>query len=455
MDGYTDQTFKSSSFPTESLSPPGQSVSRFRDECVRIKMKYFNREYAKIFVAFIGVMLVNMMQNNFWQQIVENEFGSHHRFLLAFTAGIFSVLSGVLSCIYPAQNVLGISIFLTSVVYMVNLLCKGWLDQHFFMHLLRNMMFVTALPPFHGIWASLIQLHKSSVLHVPIVLFSIYQINSDFPIGIISFLGYSYTLGTVSFVWCAVWVYMIFRPNIVPSYTMINSCTAPTLSDIPWKSMFTSMPVVAILIAVICEAFNLAFPYIWTLISSEPETFFRFSSYRMMNTFIIFVTMIFTIIVLEFYPKIRSTSTINIRKFWSCAYFLMQAIFYYVCAFTKETWIDDLFFIVYDMVEVLYAFGFIVNHLDIAPRYASILCGVITAVYYIFDGCVTNFFIAVKDYLKDHNDFLVCILVVIILVNITAVIFYFIFASAEVQPWAKTHDEETQQESDDVAVLVN
>uniref|UniRef100_A0A2S2RBY6 Uncharacterized protein n=1 Tax=Sipha flava TaxID=143950 RepID=A0A2S2RBY6_9HEMI len=195
MDGYTDQTFKSSSFPTESLSPPGQSVSRFRDECVRIKMKYFNREYAKIFVAFIGVMLVNMMQNNFWQQIVENEFGSHHRFLLAFTAGIFSVLSGVLSCIYPAQNVLGISIFLTSVVYMVNLLCKGWLDQHFFMHLLRNMMFVTALPPFHGIWASLIQLHKSSVLHVPIVLFSIYQINSDFPIGIISFLGYSYTLG--------------------------------------------------------------------------------------------------------------------------------------------------------------------------------------------------------------------------------------------------------------------
>lgn len=57
MDGYADQTFKNSSFPTESLSPPGESVSRFRNGLIRIKMTYFNIEYAKVFVAFIGKSL--------------------------------------------------------------------------------------------------------------------------------------------------------------------------------------------------------------------------------------------------------------------------------------------------------------------------------------------------------------------------------------------------------------
>lgn len=70
MDNHADQSFKSSSFPTESLSPSGESVSRFRDGCTRIKMIYFNKEYAKVFVAFIGksqyIKVTKIFQSHMW-----------------------------------------------------------------------------------------------------------------------------------------------------------------------------------------------------------------------------------------------------------------------------------------------------------------------------------------------------------------------------------------------------
>lgn len=85
--------------------------------------------------------------------------------------------------------------------------------------------------------------------------------------------------------------------------------------------------------------------------------------------------------------------------------------------------------------------GFNVNHLDLAPRYASILMGMSNGVGTIA-GIVCP--VVVKELTKDgtakewENVFLISSII-----HMAGVVFYAIFASGDLQPWAEPPTEET------------
>lgn len=108
--------------------------------------------------------------------------------------------------------------------------------------------------------------------------------------------------------------------------------------------------------------------------------------------------------------------------------------------------------------------GFNVNHLDIAPRYASILMGLSNGIGTIAGiicsivvdlilgeaasktACLTKKMITFKFYFKQMRieDF-TKIFNIGALVHLTGITFYYIFASGEPQPWAEPSDEQQSQ----------
>ena len=93
--------------------------------------------------------------------------------------------------------------------------------------------------------------------------------------------------------------------------------------------------------------------------------------------------------------------------------------------------------------------GFNVNHLDIAPRYASILMGISNGVG-TFSGMICP--ITTEQITKDHSteelifDEWGRVFLIASSIHFIGVIFYAIFASGEQQEWAIEKDEDTSLE---------
>ena len=75
-------------------------------------------------------------------------------------------------------------------------------------------------------------------------------------------------------------------------------------------------------------------------------------------------------------------STTNVRKIMNCGGFGLEAVFLLVVAYSKSPVVAIAFLTIAVGFSGFAISGFNVNHLDIAPRYASILMG-------ISNGCGT------------------------------------------------------------------
>ncbi|XP_054632520.1 vesicular glutamate transporter 3 isoform X3 [Dunckerocampus dactyliophorus] len=158
--------------------------------------------------------------------------------------------------------------------------------------------------------------------------------------------------------------------------------------------------------------------------------------------------MVMTIVVpiggqlADFLRSNKIMTTTNVRKLMNCGGFGMEATLLLVVGFSHTRAVAISFLVLAVGFSGFAISGFNVNHLDIAPRYASILMGISNGVGTL-SGMVCPLIVGAltihKTRLEWQNVF-----VIAAMVHYSGVIFYAIFASGEQQDWA--NPESTNEE---------
>lgn len=129
-------------------------------------------------------------------------------------------------------------------------------------------------------------------------------------------------------------------------------------------------------------------------------------------------------------------STTMVRKIFNCGGFGMEAFFFLVVAFSDDQLVSIMALTFGVACSGFAISGFNVNHLDIAPQYASILMGLSNGI-----GTMAGFILPpVVDYItSDHNkNNWKTVFLLAASVHFCGVTFYGTFASGELQPWAES-----------------
>lgn len=212
-------------------------------------------------------------------------------------------------------------------------------------------------------------------------------------------------------------------------------------SPLPWKKMLTSLPVLAIVVAHFAE--NWGF---YTLLTELPSFLSDVMDYDLYKAGTMaalpYVVMVVMVQVggqlADLIRKFDLLSTTNTRKFFTAGAFMSQALFMTIAAFTMTPGaaISCLSFAV-GLGGFAWA-GFAVNHLDLAPQYASVLMGISNTVATmpgIVSPSVTGS-IVTHGFASEWR--IVFSLAAVIYCG--GAIFYSLFASGNQQEWAAEPD---------------
>ncbi|KRZ05455.1 Vesicular glutamate transporter 3 [Trichinella zimbabwensis] len=155
----------------------------------------------------------------------------------------------------------------------------------------------------------------------------------------------------------------------------------------------------------------------------------------------------------DFLRSRRILSTTAVRKLFNCGGFGMEGLFLIICAYVKQS-SAAIFCLVMAVGFSGFAIsGFNVNHLDIAPRYASILMGMSNGLG-TFSGMICPI-VTEKLTKYYHENGWVTVLLTAGLIHFTGITFYAFFASGEQQPWSEPPDEEITCKATDMNMKTN
>ncbi|KAL1286050.1 putative vesicular glutamate transporter eat-4 [Trichinella pseudospiralis] len=150
------------------------------------------------------------------------------------------------------------------------------------------------------------------------------------------------------------------------------------LSEIPWKSIFTSAPVWAIIIATFTRCWMM-----FTLINDQLSYMTEALGLSMDTSAllaaiphgIMSITVIFSGQLADMLRNKNIFTTTTVRKLFHCSGFAFEALFLIGCAYSTNVIAAVTLMVIARIFSGLAVSGSNVNHLDIAPRYASILTG--------------------------------------------------------------------------------
>ncbi|KAL2310026.1 hypothetical protein Nmel_006263 [Mimus melanotis] len=163
--------------------------------------------------------------------------------------------------------------------------------------------------------------------------------------------------------------------------------------------------------------------------------------------------------IADFLRSRQIVSTTNVRKIMNCGGFGMEATLLLVVGYSHSKGVAISFLVLAVGFSGFAISGFNVNHLDIAPRYASILMGISNGVGTL-SGMVCPIIVGAMTKNKTREEWQYVFLIAA-LVHYGGVIFYGIFASGEKQPWADPeqtseekcgfiHEDELAEETGDI-----
>ncbi|XP_057302082.1 sialin-like [Hydractinia symbiolongicarpus] len=257
-----------------------------------------------------------------------------------------------------------------------------------------------------------------------------------------------YSFGLMAIIWSFFWFMLITdspkdQPKISPEeLEYIQSSLSDDKPDremvkTPWKDIFKSIPVWAIIVAHTTENWGW-----YTLLTQLPTYLKQVLNFSLKEAgFISALPYLAMVIVVQaggrfadFLRAHQIMRTTVVRKVFNSIGFFSQAAFLVVVGYTtsKEFAIVGL-----TLAVGLGGFtwsGFPVNHLDISPRYASILFGIsncIATLPGIFSPMMVGFITENETQEEWRVVFLISASVYMF-----GLIFYAIFASGEKQPWA-------------------
>ena len=277
-----------------------------------------------------------------------------------------------------------------------------------------------------------------------------------------------YFYGCAGVIWYMFWLWLAFEkpskhPAISPREQMyieqsINAGNAnvstknPTIMTTPWKKVFTSMPVWAIIVANFARSWTF-----YLLLITQPKYFKEVFGMGLTegSTLAALPHLVMTIIVpfggmlADWLRRKEYLSTTNVRKVFNCGGFGGEAIFLLVVGYTRNKAIAVVSLVIAVGCSGFAISGFNVNHLDIAPRYASILMGISNGV-----GTLSGMAcpITTEQITKDHSTTELIenewghVFLIASSIHFIGVIFYAIFASGEQQDWAVDKAEDDPME---------
>ncbi|XP_023802357.1 vesicular glutamate transporter 1-like, partial [Cyanistes caeruleus] len=152
----------------------------------------------------------------------------------------------------------------------------------------------------------------------------------------------------------------------------------PLLLATPWRHFFTSMPVYAIIVANFCRSWTF-----YLLLISQPAYFEEVFGFEISKVGLLSALphLVMTIVVpiggqiADFLRSRGLMSTTNVRKMMNCGGFGMEATLLLVVGYSHSRAVAISFLVLAVGFSGFAISGFNVNHLDIAPRYASVLMG--------------------------------------------------------------------------------
>jgi len=377
---------------------------------------------------------------------------------------------GFLASRFPANRLFGTAIFLSSCL---NLLIPAAtkLDPKavIVVRVIQGLVEGVTYPACHGIWrwwapplerSRLATLafcgsYGGAVLGMPV---------SGYLAQWIGWYAPFYFYGCAGIIWYTFWLWLSFEkpskhPSISPREQLYiekslgdSKAKAPTIMTTPWLKVFTSMPVWAIIVANFARSWTF-----YLLLITQPKYFKEAYGMNVAegSTLAALPHLIMTIIVplggqlADYLRRKEILSTTNVRKVFNCGGFGGEALFLLVVAYARHRLTAVIALIVAVGSSGFAISGFNVNHLDIAPRYASILMGISNGVG-TFAGMICP--ITTEQITKNpvsHDQLMVewqHVFLIASSIHFFGVIFYAIFASGELQDWAVDPPTEEKME---------
>ncbi|NXD15575.1 VGLU3 protein, partial [Nothocercus nigrocapillus] len=270
---------------------------------------------------------------------------------------------------------------------------------------------------------------------------------------LVQYIGWSsvfYVYGMFGIVWYVFWLLQAYEsPAVHPTITSEEriyietsigegaSLANASKFSTPWRRFFTSMPVYAIIVANFCRSWTF-----YLLLISQPAYFEEVFGFAISKVGLLSALphMVMTIIVpiggqlADFLRSRKILTTTTVRKIMNCGGFGMEATLLLVVGYSHTKGVAISFLVLAVGFSGFAISGFNVNHLDIAPRYASILMGISNGVGTL-SGMVCPLIVGAMTKHKTREEWQNVFLIAA-LVHYSGVIFYGIFASGEKQDWA-------------------
>ncbi|KAK6627087.1 hypothetical protein RUM44_009564 [Polyplax serrata] len=437
---------------------------------------YYPRRYVVAVMAFLGFCNVYAMRVNLSVAIVAmttnktviNENGTFIQpaefnwnsdvqgvVLSSFFYGyiLTQLPGGYLAAIYGGKRLFGVGIAVTSLLTILTpLFTKYSLYLLVTLRVLEGLFEGVTYPAMHAMWsrwAPPLERSKLATMSISGCYFGtvIALPASGFFADYLGWPSIFYFSGAIAYLWSILWfIYIKDKPQNDPRISedelcYIRStlrCQYPYMkvySPVPWKRIFLSYPIWAIVIAHFSE--NWGF---YTLLTELPTFMKDVFGYDLHKSGILislpYLAMgIFVLLSGYIADKLRSKgilSTVKVRKLFNCSGFILQTIFLLMAAHSTS----PLALVICLTAAVGFGgfawSGFGVNHLDVAPPFASILMG-ISNTFATLPGMISPL---VTGHLVQHRAKWQVVFYIASSIYLVGAVFYGIFASGEEQSWA-------------------
>ncbi|XP_059613523.1 vesicular glutamate transporter 1 [Phlebotomus argentipes] len=376
---------------------------------------------------------------------------------------VTQVPGGFLASKFPANKIFGTAIACSS---FLNLLVPGATMLHpgfiIIVRMLQGLVEGVTYPACHGIWRFWAPPLERSRLATMAFSGSYAGVVIGMPMsgilsGWISWQAAFYFYGVMGLFWYTLWLWLAFeKPRVHPAITIqelkfiekslgeTNPCsTMPTISSTPWMEFMRSMPVYAIIVANFCRSWNFYLLVLYQSAYLKHSFDFRIEEAGIVGALphlIMTIIVPFGGILADRLRKSGAMTTTNVRKLFNCGGFGLEGVFFLVVAHAKTATSAITALTIGVACSGFAISGYNVNHLDIAPRYASILMGLSNGIGTIAGLiCPIAIDYITRDKPKECWSTVFTIAATVHLIGIT---FYGIFASGELQPWAEPVVEE-------------
>ncbi|XP_041858452.1 solute carrier family 17 member 7a isoform X2 [Melanotaenia boesemani] len=362
---------------------------------------------------------------------------------------------------FAANRVFGFAIVATSTL---NMLIPSAARCHYscviLVRICQGLVEGVSYPACHGIWAKWAPPLERSRLATTAFCGSYAGAVVAMPLAgiLVQYTGWPsvfYVYGSFGIFWYMFWILVSYEsPAVHPTITpeerkYIEEAIGESAGFLnplqkfktPWRHFFTSMPVYAIIVANFCRSWTF-----YLLLISQPAYFEEVFGFEISKVGIVSALphLVMTIIVpiggqLADYLRTHNLmTTTNVRKLMNCGGFGMEATLLLVVGFSHTKGVAISFLVLAVGFSGFAISGFNVNHLDIAPRYASILMGISNGVGTL-SGMVCPLIVGAMTKHKTREEWQYVFLIASV-VHYGGVIFYGLFASGEKQPWADIED---------------